>query len=189
MQNNISNSATSDVMELYEYKLASMGHAERAAMVSLEAASQRCTHLSHRIAQLTAELSRTHQLLFHSQQCQGDLTKDRDSLLERTKELMNRLDAEKGRNKAVSTQLATKEKSLQEKEYLLEETSKKLKEVESVRVTLDEQNVVLKNVMNKLESNLGRMEKAYKKKDELLATANDNIDRLRSVRIFIYFMK
>lgn len=171
-------------MELYEYKLASMGHAERAAMASVEAASQRCTHLQHRIAQLTAELSRTHQLLFHSQHCQSDLTKDRDSLLERNKELANRLEAEKGRSKAVSSQLTIKEKMLQENVYLLEETSKRLKEVEGVRSTLDEQNSVLKSVMSKLELNLGRMEKGYKKKDELLIAANSNIDHLKSVSFF-----
>lgn len=168
-------------MELYEYKLASMGHAERAAMASVEAASQRCTHLQHRIAQLSAELSRTHQLLFHSQQCQGDLTKDRDSLLERNKELTNRLEAEKGRSKAVTSQLSIKEKRLQEKEYALEETSKKLKEVESIRNTMEEQNSVLKSVMGKLELNLQKIEKAYKKKEELLTSANSNIDHLKSV--------
>ncbi|GJQ81759.1 hypothetical protein Trydic_g306 [Trypoxylus dichotomus] len=178
-QNNLLNSATSDVMELYEYKLASMGHAERAAMASVEAASQRCTHLQHRIAQLTAELSRTHQLLFHSQQCQGDLTKDRDSLLERNKELANRLEAEKGRSKAVTSQLLIKEKFLQEKEQMVEETSKRLKEIEAVRISLDEQNGVLKSVISKLELNLGKMEKAYKKKDEMLASANANVDHMK----------
>lgn len=56
-------------MELYEYKLSAMGHAERAAMASVEAASERCTHLQHQTAQLTAELNRLHQLLFRTQQC------------------------------------------------------------------------------------------------------------------------
>ncbi|KRT84391.1 hypothetical protein AMK59_1149 [Oryctes borbonicus] len=179
-QNNLLNSATSDVMELYEYKLASMGHAERAAVASVEAASQRCTHLQHRIAQLTAELSRTHQLLFHSQQCQGDLTKDRDSLLERNRELANRLEAEKGRSKAVTSQLLIKERYLQEKEQMLEETSKKLKEVDAMRISLDEQNGALKSVISKLELNLGKMEKAYKKKDELYVSANANVDHMKS---------
>lgn len=77
-------------MELYEYKLAAMGHAERAAMASVEAASQRCVYLQHRTAQLTAELSRLHQLLFHTQQCHEEAVKKRDSLVENNKELENR---------------------------------------------------------------------------------------------------
>lgn len=56
-------------MELYEYKMASMAHAERAAQVSLDAANQLVTHLQHRVAQMKAEVSRLHQLLFHTQQC------------------------------------------------------------------------------------------------------------------------
>lgn len=77
-------------MELYEYKLAAMGHAERAAMASVEAASQRCVYLQHRTAQLTAELSRLHQLLFHTQQCHEEAAKNRDCLTENNKELENR---------------------------------------------------------------------------------------------------
>lgn len=86
----------SDVMELYEYKLASMGHAEKAATSSLEAASKRCAHLQHRTAQLTAELSRMHQLLFHTQQCHEEACKTRDGLIESNKDLNNKLEAEKG---------------------------------------------------------------------------------------------
>lgn len=77
-------------MELYEYKLAAMGHAERAAMASVEAASQRCVYLQHRTAQLTAELSRLHQLLFHAQQCQEEAVKSRDMLTANNKELENK---------------------------------------------------------------------------------------------------
>nr|CAD7430871.1 unnamed protein product [Timema monikensis] len=67
--NKISDISTSAVMELYEYKLASMSHSERALQSSLEAANTHSTHLQHRLAQLTAEISRRQQLLFHTQQC------------------------------------------------------------------------------------------------------------------------
>lgn len=77
-------------MELYEYKLAAMAHAEKAAMISIEAASQRCVFLQHRTAQLTAELSRLHQLLFHTQQCYEEAVKCRDALTESNKELENK---------------------------------------------------------------------------------------------------
>lgn len=74
--------STSDVMELYEYKLASMGHAERAATASVEAASERCSHLQHRMAQLTAEMNSLHQLLFHTQQRREELIKAKKQLEE-----------------------------------------------------------------------------------------------------------
>lgn len=74
-------------MELYEYKLATMNHAERAAIASVEAASQQCTHLQHRTAQLTAELSRLHQLLLHTQQCHEEAIKTRDTVIEKNNQL------------------------------------------------------------------------------------------------------
>lgn len=77
-------------MELYEYKLAAMGHAERAAMASVDAASQRCVYLQHRTAQLSAELSRLHQLLFHTQQSHEEAVKSRKMLTENNKELENK---------------------------------------------------------------------------------------------------
>lgn len=77
-------------MELYEYKLAAMGHAERAAMASVDAASQRCVYLQHRTAQLTDELSRLHQLLFRTQQCHEEAVKNQNMLTENNKELENK---------------------------------------------------------------------------------------------------
>lgn len=62
-------------MELYEYKMTSMVHAERAAQASLEAANQLVTHLQHRLAQMSTEVSRLHQLLFHTQQCNEEAQK------------------------------------------------------------------------------------------------------------------
>ncbi|XP_015512989.2 protein CIP2A homolog [Neodiprion lecontei] len=67
--NQIQDTTTSAVMELYEYKLAAMRHAERATQASLEAANSHATSLQHRLAQVVAESSRLHQLLFYTQQC------------------------------------------------------------------------------------------------------------------------
>ncbi|CAG2068799.1 unnamed protein product, partial [Timema podura] len=81
--NKISDISTSAVMELYEYKLASMSHSERALQSSLEAANTHSTHLQHRLAQLTAEISRRQQLLFHTQQCLEGLRDEKTKLLQR----------------------------------------------------------------------------------------------------------
>lgn len=67
----------STVMELYEYKLAALGHSERALHASLEAVNNHATHLQHRLAQMNAEANRMHQLLYHSQQCLESLQKEK----------------------------------------------------------------------------------------------------------------
>ncbi|KAK0178636.1 hypothetical protein PV327_007512 [Microctonus hyperodae] len=59
---------TSAMMELYEYKLMAMKHAERGMQASHEAANAHATSLQHRLAQVIAESSRLHQLLFYTQQ-------------------------------------------------------------------------------------------------------------------------
>lgn len=46
-----------------------MRHSERAMQSSLEAANNHGTSLQHRLAQVIAESSRLHQLLFDTQQC------------------------------------------------------------------------------------------------------------------------
>lgn len=52
------------VMELYEYKLASMSHSERIALTSIEASSERCVQLQHRLAQMTTELNKMRQNIY-----------------------------------------------------------------------------------------------------------------------------
>uniref|UniRef100_A0A1B6KG02 CIP2A N-terminal domain-containing protein n=1 Tax=Graphocephala atropunctata TaxID=36148 RepID=A0A1B6KG02_9HEMI len=66
-KNKIENSA---VVELYQYKLADTRRAERALQASLAAADHHHTQLSHRVAHLTAETTRLHQLLYAGHQTQ-----------------------------------------------------------------------------------------------------------------------
>ncbi|XP_022915761.2 protein CIP2A homolog L [Onthophagus taurus] len=173
VQNNLSKVATSEVMELYEYKLATMGHAERAALASMEAASQRCTHLEQRIAQLKAELSRTTQLLFHAQQGQEEATKENNKMSERTKELVVRLDAAKGKVKFLTGQVETTEKSLKEKTIALDEcqVAKKIVEEElEKRMTYQQA----------LRENLVKKEKAHDELKERLSVSSANVESLKS---------
>lgn len=67
--NQVSDITTSAVMELYEYKMATMRHTERAMQSSLEAATNHATSLQHRLAQLMAQSGHLHQVLFNTQQC------------------------------------------------------------------------------------------------------------------------
>ncbi|XP_018319002.1 uncharacterized protein LOC108732610 isoform X2 [Agrilus planipennis] len=178
-QNNMINVSTSDVMELFEYKLASMRHVERASIVSMEAASQRSTHLQHRAAQLTAELNRLHQLLFHVQQCHEEVTKARDEIQKSNSDLSNRLEAEKGRCKVASSQLAAKERLLAEKTTELEDALRRLHSAEEGRTVAEEQITDLRRVIAKLEENLVRKEKLVEKKEELTQRLTITYDSLK----------
>lgn len=172
-------------MELYEYKLAAMGHAERAAMASVEAASQRCFYLQHRTAELTAELSRLHQLLFHTQQCHEEAAKNRDILIENNKELETKLNTEREKFNACSSQLKIKENEFNSQlaniQKTLEETNKKLKEVTTSKQQLEEQNVEVKALVSKLEENLKKNEKLLEKREDTINKANVTIESLRTV--------
>lgn len=171
-QNNLSNISTSDVVELYEYKVASLSHAELAALTSAEAASQRCTHLQHRMAQLTAQLTKTNQMSLHMQQQYKNVVKEKEEYIQKYKEYLNKVDSEKGLNKVLRGQLALKDMQLEEKEQVLNEQ---------------------KDLINKLEGNISKMESQLKKKEELLNKSNVTNEELREVNsltflyLFIFF--
>ncbi|XP_044759623.1 uncharacterized protein LOC123317254 [Coccinella septempunctata] len=171
--------STSDVMELYEYKLASMGHAERAAMASVEAASERCTHLQHRMAQLTAEMNSLHQLLFHTQQRREELVKTKKELEEAVQMWTNSFEAEKGRCKAVQSRLAQEEKKTAKLQEELDDTCKKLTEVVASKDQLEEQQTKLKHLVSKLEENCSRLEKNLLKKEEALKKSTSQNEDLK----------
>ncbi|CAH0563585.1 unnamed protein product [Brassicogethes aeneus] len=170
---NLLNLSTSDVMELYEYKLYSMAHAERAAMASCEAASERCTHLQHRTAQLTAELNRLHQLLFRAQQSHEEAVKKKEAIDAITSNLQQRLEVEKSR----CVKLSATEKQLKES---LSDVSKKFEDVSQSKSVLEEQHGKLKQFCNKLEENGTRLERNLQNKEESLKTANANIHDLKT---------
>jgi hypothetical protein len=46
---------------------------------SLEAANSHSTHLHHQLAQMSAEASRLHQLLYHNQQCLEGLQQEKEA--------------------------------------------------------------------------------------------------------------
>lgn len=57
-----------------------MRHSERAMQSSLEAANNHATSLQHRLAQVVAESSRLHQLLFDIQQCLEGIKAEKSAL-------------------------------------------------------------------------------------------------------------
>ncbi|XP_003693856.1 uncharacterized protein LOC100869785 isoform X1 [Apis florea] len=142
--NQINDITTSAVMELYEYKLAAMRHAERAMQSSLEAASNHGTSLQHRLAQVVAESSRLHQMLFDTQQC-----------LEGVKSTLTvkLAEAEEQSKKAV----AIKKQEIEGLKKIVTEKS----------TNIDHLNVVLVQHKHELESSINRIEILTKKIKEL----------------------
>ncbi|XP_063915878.1 uncharacterized protein LOC135131937 isoform X2 [Zophobas morio] len=179
-QKQFSSVLTSDVIELYEYKLASMGNAERAAMASVEAASERCTHLQHRNAQLSAELNRSHQLLYHVQQCHEQVSKLKESLEEKVHTFKTQIDVDKGKMKACKGQLELRNEELNECRGELEVLKKKYEKSVEGRREMDEQNAHLKQLIGRLEESSTKLEKVVQKKDEVLKKTNYTVNSLNS---------
>jgi hypothetical protein len=180
-QKQFSSVLTSDVIELYEYKLASMGNAERAAMASVEAASERCTHLQHRNAQLTAELNRSHQLLYHVQQCHEQVSKLKEGLEENVDTLKKQVDVDKGKLRACKSQLGLKEEELNECKAELDNLRKKCEKSLEGKKEVEEQNAQLKLYIAKLEESSTKLQKVVQKKEDALKKSNYTVDSLNSV--------
>ncbi|XP_031829218.1 uncharacterized protein LOC116425514 isoform X2 [Nomia melanderi] len=144
--NQMSDITTSAVMELYEYKLAAMRHAERAMQSSLEAANNHGISLQHRLAQIVAESSRLHQMLFDTQQC-----------LEGVKSTLTvkLAEAEEQSKKAV----AIKKQEIEGLKKIVTEKS----------ANIEHQNILISQYKHELESSINRTEALTKKIKEVEA--------------------
>ncbi|KAG7209026.1 hypothetical protein KM043_015191 [Ampulex compressa] len=145
--NQIGDVTTSAVMELYEYKLAAMRHAERAMQSSLEAANNHSTSLQHRLAQVVAESSRLHQMLFDAQQCLEGVKAEKYTLVAKLGEIEEQ---------------SKKTLALRKQEI---EGLKKI--VADKSVNIDQLNEMLAARMQELEANINKVESLSKRVKEL----------------------
>lgn len=165
---NASNMLTSDVFELYEYKLVSMGNAERAAMASAEAASERCAHLQHQNAQMGVELNRLRQLLCHMQQGHEQTLKAKDTLTEYVEKLKHQVEVDKGKLKMYKDQLSRKETQLDELTTKYAHLEGRLNETLELKKEIESRNAELKQLLSKLEENSKKVEGQLQSKKEAL---------------------
>lgn len=168
-------------MELYEYKIAAMSHSERVSMASIEAASQRCMHLQHRVAQLSTELNRLHQLFIGTQQNYEVATKKVEEMTESMKDIEEKYTVEREKYKECKSKLQVKEQSVAKLQVLTEELDRKNAELAKEKLAADEQNIAYKKVIVKLEENIQRKEKIDERNKESLKQANAGIEILRKV--------
>ncbi|KAB0793288.1 hypothetical protein PPYR_12908 [Photinus pyralis] len=169
-KNDLANISISDVMELYEYKLATLSHAERAAIASVEAASFRCTHLQHKSAQLTTELSKVHQLLLRAQQRHEESSKTISTTLAQNTELQDLLGREKIN---FSNILSQKEKIIDDQAHQIDSTNSRLKDVENEKLILNQHHTALQE---KLRQKITKYRQLLESKEKELSKREGTIN-------------
>ncbi|XP_043518292.1 uncharacterized protein LOC122533033 [Frieseomelitta varia] len=181
--NQINDITTSAVMELYEYKLAAMRHAERAMQSSLEAANNHGTSLQHRLAQVVAESSRLHQMLFDTQQClegvKSTLTVKLAEAEEQSKKAiaikkqeidsLKRIVLEKTTNiDHLNVVLVQHKHELETNQNRIEALTKKIKELEVECTNADAKTMEMTNKNHELSKVLLKMQDQLNKKDQVI---------------------
>ncbi|XP_014223610.1 uncharacterized protein LOC106650209 [Trichogramma pretiosum] len=153
--NKLSDIMTSSIMELYEYKMAAMKHAERSMQSSLEASTNHATRLQHRLAQVIAQSSQLHQLLFNTQQCLEGSQIEKAALMKKI------IETEENTKKTHSTQnqeICSLKKIVVEKDHQISRFSAHIKELESK----NEEIPILIAKTNDLESTVEKMKNQLK---------------------------
>ncbi|XP_043271949.1 uncharacterized protein [Venturia canescens] len=200
--NQIGDITTSAVMELYDYKLAAMRHAERATQASLEAANNHATSLQHRLAQIVAESSRLHQLLFNNQQCLEGVRAEKVNLtatiqaqarkieeIPKLKKIVSEKSAaiERGSlaNAALQKELEASSnkvdefgKKITKLEAEMAEAALKFKETENKRSELKKMFVKLQETVNKKEQIIEEREREIAQNRETISALKQEIDQL-----------
>ncbi|XP_014215606.1 polyamine-modulated factor 1-binding protein 1 [Copidosoma floridanum] len=188
-ENKLPEITTSAVMELYEYKMAAMRHAERAMQSSLEAATNHATSLQHRLAQLVAQSSQLHQVLFNTQQCLEGMQTEKIGLMRRLHEMEEK---SKKTHVAQSQEIAGLKKIVIEKENHVTAYAAHIKELEvkneeiplllnkikELKTEVHQSATELKELgaknqeMSKL---LHKMQESVNKKDQIIEEKNKEI--------------
>lgn len=164
----ISNISACQVMELYEYKLASLANSELSASNSLQAASERCVHLQHRLVQLSSEHNKLGQLIHHY-----------ESRLEKSQKSMNDLNTfYLKERKNADKEIEKWEETVKEKEGRLNSVKQELLQMTNLKNDLEEQIQKNLSLIQKLEENGNRVEKQLQSREQQLKNANSHIDDL-----------
>ncbi|XP_008557223.1 uncharacterized protein LOC103578059 [Microplitis demolitor] len=192
-ENKINEITTSNVIELYQYKLLIMSQNERVNQANLEACNNHATRLQQLLAQTTAESKELYQLLYYSQ-LNVDLIKD--DKVRMSKKLQ---ETEEQSKKLLSTQkleIASLKKILDEKsksneqqakvlaelkkekdEWLKERQERDNKETKREAKLLEQANKIaeINKINSKLEDSLGKKNQAIEKVNKELETAQETI--------------
>ncbi|XP_001606107.2 uncharacterized protein LOC100122500 [Nasonia vitripennis] len=170
--NQLLDMTTSAVMELYEYKVASMRHAERSMQASLEAASNHATSLQHRLAQLIAQSSQLHQVLFNTQQCLEGAQVEKNALAKTLHEKEEK--SQKTHALQVQENKALK-KIVLEKENQINLCDTRMKELEEKFARKNEE---ITKLLQKAQEDINRKEQIIEEKNREISSIQKDIEAL-----------
>ncbi|XP_066586572.1 protein CIP2A homolog L [Prorops nasuta] len=178
----IGNISTSDIMEIYEFKLAAMKHTERAMRSSLEAASSHETSLKHRLAQMVAESSWLRKARFDMQQrleCTQQSLKNMQSEKDALKNQLQETRSESNKNNEIRLKEIEELKIiLVDKTTKLEACTKenetlftKLEDFEALKVTYLNTETQLAESTSRVQEMtklLEKLQEAFTKKEQIM---------------------
>ncbi|KAJ8680087.1 hypothetical protein QAD02_015874 [Eretmocerus hayati] len=181
-KNQLADVSTSAIMELYEYKMAAMSHAERTMQASLEAATNHSTKLQHRLAQMTAQSSQLHQVLFNNQQCLEGMQNEKLAL---TKKLQETEEKTKKTHSAQIQEISGLKKIVMEKESQINIYSARIKELQNQNEEISvlkskleksqSKSLGLANELQEMKKLLHKMQESANKKDQTIEEKNREI--------------
>lgn len=152
-KNQVQDITTSAVIELYQYKVSSMHYTERAMQTNLETSTLHVTHLTHRLAQMTAEMARLHQLLYaNSQTIEGNKLE--------VLALKEQLQTAEHTAKSLHNKAAQLNQDMNSKTRIISEQKN---EIEKLTNTIREKNKICEEseeIVNTLKENLSKSEKS-----------------------------
>nr|CAH7760393.1 unnamed protein product [Callosobruchus chinensis] len=152
---------TRQLMDLYEYKAASLAQAERAALSAAEAAHERAAHMQHRLAQLASQADQSMRLLHKAQTALDANRADMARAVTESERRQNRIE--------------TLDKNLKETEKELQTALEKMSQMKE---TLEGENAKKDQIIQKLEEHCNKMEKQLSKREEQIKNANKNIENM-----------
>lgn len=175
--NRIQTIATSDVMELFECKLATVAHSDATNQISLDIAAAQDADLKLKLGNYSSESTRLHQMLFHSQRNKEQntlkLTHAEDSLKQITAKLAkSKIHATEFENqfKVSAGKLDSKndEISANEKKYeiLLNDHNQVLNNIDDVEQKLSEVNRKNNDLYSEIKKMEDRIVNTQKKLDD-----------------------
>ncbi|XP_046390886.1 uncharacterized protein LOC124159250 isoform X2 [Ischnura elegans] len=173
--NKIEDIAMSALIELYEYKLAGISHAERALQASLDSATTHSCMLQHKLAQSSVELSRLHQLMYYKQQClEGCQAEKQQLTLKLQNEELKAMEKHTQHMQEMRAKMREIEVS-QRKEATLR------KEFEAMAKEKEEEKEEFSKRLAALNERLKDLEESIQKKDKLLEERMKENERLLKV--------
>ncbi|XP_071452054.1 golgin subfamily A member 6-like protein 26 [Hetaerina americana] len=173
--NKIEDIAMSALIELYEYKLGGMGHAERALQANLDSSTTHLCLLQHKLAQSSVELSRLHQLMYYKQQClEGCQAEKQQLTLKLQNEELKAMEKHTQHMQEMRGKMREIEVS-QRKEATLR------KEFEAMAKEKEEEKAEYSKSLTALMERVQELEESIQKKDKLLEDKQRENEKLYKV--------